>query len=444
MAKNYCTLMSAGMLLFIAVTACDAGDWPRFRGPNGSGIAADDAKTPVEWSPTKNLKWKTELPGSGVSCPIVVGDRVFVTSYSGYGLNRSEPGDPQNLQRHLLCFDRKNGKQLWEKTVPAVLPEDLYTGMGVPVHGYASHTPVSDGKNVYVFFGKSGALAFDLEGNQLWQTGVGTDTDPKRWGSASSPIVVDETLVVTAGPEGRAVVGLDKKTGKQLWKAESSGLGDVWGTPIVTPGEGDRTDIVIGAPYEIWGINAATGKLCWFCEAIPSDSFSSSVVFSEGSIFGITGRSGGSIAVKAGGSGDVSATNVVWSGRDRNRYCTPVVYEGRLYYMSSGIVTCLNATTGEEIFKSRLGGGEVEEESSFGFGGGRGRGADYSSPVLADGKIYYVAASGLTYVMKASDTYEPLAVNRVTEDDETFNATPAISNGDIFLRSDKYLYCVGE
>jgi len=433
-------------LCFAACAPVQAGDWARFRGPNGSGIPADSEPVPTEWSPSRNVQWRTELPGAGVSSPIVVGNRVFVTCYSGYGLNRQEPGNIEDLKRHLICVDRNSGKVLWEKTIAATMPEDPYTGMGVPAHGYASHTPVSDGKAVYVFFGKSGALAFDMDGNQKWQTQLGAESDPKRWGSASSPILTDDLLVVTAGPESRAVYGLDVKTGKELWKAESSGLGDVWGTPILTEGKDGRTDIVIGAPYEVWGINSATGKLSWFCEAIPSDSYSSSVVLAQNTIFGITGREGGSIAIKAGGYGDISESHVLWTGRDRSRYGTPVIQENRLYYVSSGIATCLDATTGEEVYRARLEGGAdaTPAASGFGFGFGRGRGGDYSSPVLADGKVFYVAESGVTYVLKAGDQFEQLAANRVTEESENFAATPAISNGDLFIRSDKALYCISE
>ncbi len=179
-------------------------DWPRFRGPNGSGVSADSNATPVRWSPKENVKWKVELPGAGVSSPIVVGDRVYVTCYSGYGLDRQNPGDINDLTRHLVCVDRESGKILWDKSVKAALPEDPFSGIGVPAHGYASHTPVSDGENVYVFFGKSGALAFDKEGNRLWQTNVGSGSDDKRWGSSSSPILHDDLLIVTASAEGRA------------------------------------------------------------------------------------------------------------------------------------------------------------------------------------------------------------------------------------------------
>jgi len=163
-----------------------------------------------------------ELPGSGVSCPIVVGDKVFVSCYTGYGIDRQNPGKMDDLKRHLICFDRNSGKTLWQKTVDAVLPEDEYTGMGVPEHGYASHPPVSDGKNVYVFFGKSGVFAYDLDGTELWNAKAGTQSDDRSWGSFSSPIVVDNGLVVPAGPESRADQSPSKPAAKVMSQPRTS------------------------------------------------------------------------------------------------------------------------------------------------------------------------------------------------------------------------------
>ena len=443
---------------FFSASGVQASDWDRFRGPNGTGISPDPDPLPTTFSETENLQWKVALPGGGVSCPIVVGDKVFVTCYSGYGLDSRDPGEIENLKRHLVCLDRATGKTLWEKTVAAVLPEDPYRGAGVPEHGYASHTPTSDGKNVYVFFGKSGVFAYDMDGNQLWQTSVGKESDDREWGSSSSPIVTGEVVVVVAGPESRAIVGLDKATGKELWRADSDGLGNVWGTPALAKIDETRTDVVIGAPNEIWGLNPASGKLKWYCEAMATDQFNSSVVVADSKIYAVEGRGGGSIAIKTGGKGDITKTDVVWSGRDSNRFSTPLLYEGRMYLISGSVARCVNATNDEEIFQARMQGGEAapgndapggqpprEQGGGFGgfggFGGGRG-GSDYSSPVLGDGKIYYVTRGGDIHVIKPTDKFEKLATNRVTADSEDFSASPAISSGQIFFRSNKHLYCV--
>ncbi len=435
-----------GILVLLACSSMGHAQWNRFRGPNGSGVADDSSATPTRWSEATNLKWKLELPGSGVSSPIVVGDQVFVTTYSGYGESREEIGNMDDLKRHLVCVDKETGEIAWHKTVPSTVKEDPYTGMGVPQHGYASHTPTSDGKNVYVFFGKTGVLAFDLQGQKLWQTSVGTDSDHRYWGSSSSPIVYEDVLVVPAGAESRAIVGLDKNTGKELWRAEADGLGSVWGTPAVVRSK-TSTDIVIGAPYEIWAINPNNGRLRWYCEAMETDSFSSSIVVDGEVIYAIEGRGGGSIAVRAGGKDDITKTNVIWTGRDNARFGSPVVYQGRLYYVSNKIATCIDAKTGETIFEGRLR-GEAPTTQPVRNQGRRGRGGfgstDYSSPVIADGKLYFVTRGGETFVLEAKTEFKQLAVNRVTPDAEEFSATPAISAGAIYLRSNKHLYCVAE
>lgn len=418
-----------------------ASDWSRFRGPNGSGISSDTTSTPVEWSPDKNVRWKTPLPGAGVSSPIVVGDLLFVTCYSGYGANF---GKIEDLKRHLVCVDRSRGKILWDKSVDAVLPEDSYSGMGIPSHGYASHTPVSDGKHIYVFFGKSGVLAYDLEGKQRWHQSVGTESDRRRWGSASSPILHEDNVIVVASAESEAIIALNAETGDEVWRQEAAGLANVWGTPLIVKIDDERTDLVLGVPYEIWGFNPDSGKLRWYSEISAGDQYSSSLVAVQDVVYSIEGRGGGSAAVRAGGKGDVTKSHTVWSGSDSSRFGTPVVYQGRLYFFASGVATCNDAKTGKKVFQGRLEGGSSSGgggRSRFGRGGG---GSDYSSPVVADGKIYYVQSSGSCFVLKAGDKFEQLAVNSVTTDRESFGATPALSNGEIFLRSDKHLYCVSE
>ncbi len=449
-----------------------AADWDRFRGPNGTGISADTESVPASWSPKENVQWKIALPGAGVSSPIVVGDRIFVTCFSGYGVSRDDVGKIEDLKRHLVCVDRTTGKQLWEKVIPAAPGEDPYTGMGIPAHGYASHTPTSDGKNVYVFFGKSGVFAFDMAGNQIWKADVGTGSDDRQWGSASSPILHEELLVVPAGPESRAIVAIDKYTGKQVWKADSDNLGNVWGTPALVK-VGDAQELVIGAPSEIWGLNPKNGKLRWYCSFTENDQFSSSVVVDGDTVYAVEGRGGGSVAVKAGGKDDVTNSKVVWQGRDSSRFATPLVHNGRLYFVGNRVFTCVDAKTDEKIYEERLKGTGGENPGPGGpggrpgagpggpgggpggfggggpGGGGRGGrggfgGGDYASPVLADGKIYYTARNGETFVVKAGDQFEQLAVNKVTDEQEDFGATPAISKGAIFIRSNKHLYCISE
>ncbi|HET6422223.1 MAG TPA: PQQ-binding-like beta-propeller repeat protein [Planctomycetaceae bacterium] len=429
-----------------------AADWSRFRGPNGSGVTTDTEPVPESWSADKNLKWKIALPGPGSSCPIIVGDKVFITCWSGYGTERRERGDQKNLKRHLICLDRKTGKTIWDKSVAAVLPEDEYGGMFAE-HGYASHTPACDGERIYAFFGKTGAIAFNMDGGQLWQTGVGTGSDPRGWGSASSPVLYKNIVIITASAEGETLFGLEKDTGKIVWKQEAGGLGSTWGTPVLVPVDAQRTDLVLGVPNEIWGLNPETGKLRWYCPGLSTDSFCSSVVADGDVVFGVEGRGGGSLAVRAGGTDDVSETHVVWTGRDNNRIGTPVVHNGLLYFIANKVVNCVDAKTGERVYQSRLASSGAEAAAperggppggGRGFGGGRGGmgGQDYGSPIIADNKLYYVARNGEAFVVKLGRKFEQLSSNRVTADTEDFSATPAAANGALFIRSSKHLYCI--
>jgi outer membrane protein assembly factor BamB len=452
--------IAVSAVILAAGAAGHASDWPRFHGPNGSGVSPDKAPTAVTWSPKENLKWAVELPGPGSSSPIVIGEKVFVTSWSGYGAgDRSASQDA--LRRHLTCLDRETGKVIWDKTVEPYLPEDEYGGMFAE-HGYASHTPVSDGERVYVFFGKTGALAFDMAGNQLWQTSLGTDSNQMNWGTSSSPILYKDFVIVTAGMESQSIYALDKKTGKQVWQSPGEPSASTWGTPILVDVDGNRTDLVIGVPEEVWGLNPDNGKLRWFCTGMQARSFCSSVVAEGSTVFTLGDQGSGSFAIKAGGKGDVTATNVVWSGRDNNRIGTPAILDHRLYFVSNKVATCVDATTGKRVYQARLGGGtEPVAEDDGGRrpqggppGGGRGRGGrgggggrggqDYSSAVAADGKVYFVTRNGECHVYKVGDKFEQLATNRVTDDTEDFSATPAISDGSIWIRSSRKLYCVAQ
>lgn len=465
------------VILVLHLAKLGHADWDRFRGPNGTGICPDATPTPVKWSDKDNLRWKVALPGRGSSSPIVVGDDVFVTCWTGYGTDPEELVEQSLLRRHLICLNRHNGETRWSKTVEPFLPEDEYSGMFTQ-NGFASHTPVSDGERVYVFFGKTGALAFDRQGKQLWKHSVGTESDPQGWGSASSPIVYNDLLIVTASAESEALVGLNKLTGEEVWRQETSGLNAVWGTPVLVRIDDERTDLVIAVPEEIWGLNPATGKLRWYCEALGVRSFCSSVVAHGGVIYAVESGpgGGGGIAVRAGGKGDLTETHVVWRGRQSNRIGTPIAHDGYLYTFSNRVVNCLDLKSGAKVFSSRLTASrpdlttanpgrdnqlsKTKADAEFQYfresddrldserrRRGRSRrggfhGQDYSSPVLADGKIYFVSRSGDIFVLKADTDFQLLAVNRLTKESEDFSASPAISDGQILIRSSSSLYCI--
>ena len=433
----------------------DGADWTRFRGPNGSGVS--DSPAPVKFGADENMKWKLKLPGRGVSSPIIVGDKVFVTCWSGYGGDLGRELD--DLKRHLVCVDRKTGKTTWEKAIAATQPEDPWSGMGVPAHGYASHTPASDGERVFCFFGKGGVVAFDLNGEKLWQVNVGKESGRMRWGSAASPILYKDTLVVNASDEAEAIVGLDVKTGKEKWKAQAGGIASTWGTPALVKTE-KGTEIVMAVPGEVWGFNADNGKLRWY--AVGNEGASHSVIVDQDIVYSIGGGRGGSngVAIKAGGKGEIKETDLVWENRAGGRFATPILFSGNLYTVNGNIVACYGAADGKKVFEKRLpessgaqpaagGGGERERGGRGGFGGGRGGrggrgGADYASPIIAGEKLYITRSSGTVHVLEARNEYKLLATNDLSFDSSGFNGTPAAGDGELFIRSNTHLYCFGE
>ena len=429
------TVLTVLALTLMTVTAV-AEDWPRFRGPMGSGVANSGTAVPSTWSPKANLAWKVEMPGPGASSPIIVGNKAFVTCYSGYGLDQSNPGELENLVRHLVCVDMQTGKKLWQKDVKVVLPEDPYSGIGVTAHGYASHTPVSDGKNVYAFFGKSGVHAFDMDGNKLWSAEVGKESDPTRWGSSSSPIVFDNLVIVTASAESQSIVALDKSSGKEVWRQEAKGLDGMWGTPALVKIDDNRTDLVMCVSKELWGLNPKTGKMRWLADATGAQNAYSSIIQDGSRVFAVTGRGGGSVAVDAGGSGDISKTNTVWTGGVSGSFASPVRHESKIYAIARGIVTVMDTDTGEQLERLRLKGGEQT--------GGRFGSLDYPSPIVVGDRLFYMNGSGQMYVFALGDKMEQLAVNKVTNEKEIFWGTPAVSNDKLVIRSSENLYCVAD
>ena len=408
-------------------TAARAGDWTQFRGPNGSGVSAD-AKPPTIWSDSQNVKWKTPLPGAGTSSPILVGGKIFVTCWTD-----TAAGGATSFQRQLVCLDCNSGKILWSKSVEGEVQPDRYDGF-MQEHGYASHTPVSDGERVYVYFGRGGALAFDLDGKELWRTTLGNESNQKNWGSASSPILYKDTVIISASEESHAVYALDKKTGKQLWKAEGDALSLVFGTPVISE-QGGRADILLAVPNELWALNPDNGKLRWFAETGLPGNIAPSVVLGDGVAFAFGGFPRlGALAVTLGGKGDVTKSNIVWTSNNSTYVPTPVLHEGRIYFASdAGFATCLDAKTGALVFKERLPGASAS---------GRGGKPFYASAVVANGNIYAVSRRNGVFVFAAQPEFKLIAQNKLTGDDTDFNATPALAGRQLFLRSNRNLYCI--
>jgi outer membrane protein assembly factor BamB len=412
-----------------------ADDWPGFRGPDGLALSPDK-DLPVTWSDTDGIAWKVELPGPGSSSPIVAGDRVFVTCYSGYGVDRSEPGDQAKLTRNLVCIHLTQGRVLWQKSVPAALPEDRYRGM-LADHGYASHTAATDGQRVYVFFGKSGVLAFDLEGNQLWQTNVGSNLAMMGFGSGTSLALYKNLVIVNANAESQAIIALDGATGREVWKTDAKGYAGSWSTPVVVKA-GGKDELVVNMPDEIWGLDPKDGGLLWYSTALGGAS-NTTVVAKEGVVYALAGgpRGSGAVAIRAGGHGDVTESGLVWKKTVGSYVPSPVVAGDYLYWVDDkGIAYCLKADSGEQIYRQRLPG--------VGGGGRRGMSsAVYASVVAADGKLYAVTRHNGAFVLAQGPKFEVLAHNEFEADASDFNASPAVVQGRLLLRSDRALYCVG-
>lgn len=396
-----------------------AADWTQFRGEGGLGISRETG-LPLKWSSTENIAWKAEMPGPGASSPITLGDRVFITAYSGYGLKPGE-GEQSDLVRHLLCLNRKTGAVVWHKQFQPKLPEHKYQGEG-SYHGYAASTPTTDGERLYVFFGKSGVFCFDLDGNEKWTASVGEGTN--GWGSGTSPLLYKNLLIVNASVESGSLVAFDKLTGQEVWKAK--GMRSAWNTPLLVPSKG-RTELVVSISDQVVSFDADKGEELWRAEGVHR-YVCPSVVYHDDVVYAIGGGHT-SLAVRIGGSGDVSKSHGVWRLNKGSNVSSPIYHEGHLYWTRDGsIVCCQNPATGEMVYEERL---------------QPGSGTIWSSPVLADGKLYYVSQGKGTFVVAAQPKFELLAHNILADDDSRTNASPAVSQGQLLLRTDRFLYCIG-
>ncbi|WP_439622797.1 outer membrane protein assembly factor BamB family protein [Gemmata sp.] len=433
-----------------------AGDSPQFRGPGGTGVFTD-ARPPVEWGKGKNVAWKVAVPGVAWSCPIVVGDKVILTTAvspgqpkpqgggGGFGGGKGgggKGGAPKaTYQFKVVCLDRATGKPLWEKVAKEAVPT-------IPTHGsntYATETPVTDGERVYAYFGMTGLYCYDLDGKQVWAKDLGSYPMQAGWGTASSPVLDGDRLVVQCDNEEKSfLVALDKRTGKELWRtdrAERSG----WSTPFVWKTK-DRTDIVAAGGRKIRGYDPAQGKVVWELDVGGGQCSASPVGDAERLYVGVgqggkgggggagVGRAAGTLfAVKAGATGDVTpkagetaSDGVAWAAaRAWPGAASPLVYDGRVYVLerNGGLVSCFDAKTGKAAYKSeRI----------------PGAGAFWASPWGADGQVFCLDATGATHVLKAGDEFEVVRVNRL--DPDTYWATPAAADGALFVRSVESLY----
>ncbi len=420
-------LLSFSLVVLLTVEEVSfAGEWPRFRGPKGNGHA-EVSDVPTNWSEDQVL-WKVELPGPGASSPVVTGDKVFLTSYSGYGLVPDQ-GEPESLQRHALCFDLESGELLWDHPVESENRVTPYTGRYITMHGYASSSPVTDGKRVYFFLEESGVFAFTLDGQLGWKADVGSGTHD--WGSGPSPILHENLLIVNAAAESDRLVALDKVTGKEVWSV--SGMPRSWNTPLVVEPEEGKPELVVSLQGKIRGFDPTTGEELWFCQGIRAAELCPSPVYGDGVLFILGHPRGEAMAVRAGGRGDVTDSHVLWRLPKGSNVGSPIYHEGHLYWASdnSGIFYCVEGKTGEILYEERA----EPRASKF-----------YASPVLVSDRLYYVSRESGTYVVAAHPTFELLAHDNLSDagsDRGDFNGSPAVVDGKVLLRSDRYLYCIG-
>jgi len=412
--------LAATLMLTVYVSVATADDWLGFRGSDGSGVSEANG-LPTSWSAGNNVQWQTPLPGPGASSPIVVGDRVYLTCYQGFGVNPEAPGDPNQLQQRVLSIRRADGEIVWNRAVPVALPAQAFEGF-LTDHGFASSTPTSDGERVYVFFGQSGVFALDQRGEIVWQADVGSGKS--GWGSASSPVIYGENVIVNAFVESRSLVALDRETGQEAWRLD--GLRRTWSTPLLANTADGKTEIVISLQGEIWGVDPESGEKLWTCEGI-DDYICPSPVAGDGVVYVIGGRSSRAFAIRLGGRGDVSDSHVVWEAKVGSNVPSPVLVDGYLYWVNHrGLAFCVDASTGEMVYRQRL----------------PSAGGVYASLTAADGKLYAVSRERGTIVLAASPEFEVLAENSLSPDDSIFNASPAVADGTIYLRSNQALYAI--
>ncbi|UCD50973.1 MAG: PQQ-like beta-propeller repeat protein [Phycisphaerales bacterium] len=395
-------------------TSALAQDWPQFRGPGGLGVSEAE-NLPITWSETENVAWKTALPGYGSSSPIALKGKLYVTCYSGYGIE-SNQGTMEDLTLHVLSVDGKTGKILWDQRIEPTLPESK----SVRDHGYAAATPTTDGTHLYVFFGKSGVFKFDLDGHQIWRTSVGSKTHD--WGSGTSPVLYENLVIVNASVESGSLVALDKETGREVWRA--GGMRQSWNTPhLVTTADG-RQELAVTVRGWILSFDPRTGRALWRCEGIP-DYICPSIVSHQGVLYALGGRNSKTVAVRSGGRGNVTQTHKLWQADVGANVCSPIVHEGHLYWVSdrTQAAYCLSLEDGAVKYSQRV------------------RMQPYASALLADGRLYVQTRNDGTLVLAAQPEFKQLAHNKLG-DRSTFNASPIVCNGALILRSDENLYAI--
>ncbi len=418
------TLALVLVLGCLLASAAVAGDWPSFRGPRGDGIS-DEQQAPTQWSAQQHVKWKAPLPQPANGSPIVAGGRVFLTCAQ----------DAEGKLRSLYCFDRADGKQLWVRTVDF--------GEKMPTHKtnpYCGSTPAVHGDRVVVWHASAGLHCYDLEGNAQWSRDLGRFEH--IWGYGTSPVIHDCRVFLHSGPGRRIfLTAIDLQSGQTVWETDEPHAGDhssradgkykgSWCTPIITD-VGGQQQLICVMPTRILGYSLADGTILWSCEGIRHErgdlSYSSPVIAGDICV-AVGGFRGPGIGVRLGGRGDVTDKLRLWRHPERPQSIGSGVYrEGFIYQANAGpsTIQCLDPRTGEAVWTDR--GGDT---------------AHWGSVVYAAGHCYVTNQSGTTVVFRPnSEKFELVARNELGE---TSNSTPAISDGEIFIRTHQNIYCIAD
>ncbi|MBI3863371.1 MAG: PQQ-binding-like beta-propeller repeat protein [Planctomycetia bacterium] len=391
-------------------SSAKAENWPGWRGPARTGVTGDMG-VPTSWSATDNVLWKIPVPGTGTANPVVWEDRVFLTASDGR--------DQGEL--NVFCFDRDTGRTRWHRRLWGTAPTLFY-----PKSGMASPSPVSDGKHLWAAFGTGDIFCFDLDGNLVWQRALSDEYGvfENRFGAASSPLLFEDTLIHQCDHYGESyVVALDKATGANRWKADRPEVWLSWSSPQLVP-IGNRAELVLTGSEKLDGYDPRTGKWLWTVRGLARECVPTPVL-ANGLLISVSGPNGTHFGVKPGGTGDVTTSHVAWRNERGTSFVPSGIAVGERYYVADdkGIATCLDSATGKLLWRKRLGGRFT------------------ASPVAADGRLFFTDEAGSTLVLDAAQPdYHELSRNDIGED---VYASPAISQGRLFLRTAKSLVCVG-
>ena len=407
--------------------------WGQWRGPDVTGVSRT-ATPPVEWSETENIRWKVEIPGRGVGSPVVWGDRVFVTSAVPIGVDADAGHQPRGgmtprgAHRFMvMAVARRDGRVLWERAVREEEPHE-------PTHAengtWASNSAVTDGEHVFAYFESRGLFAFTMNGRLLWERDLGDKAMRNQFGEGSTPVLYEDRLVVVWDHLGGQsfIVALDKNSGDELWRVGRDEI-DTWATPLVAKVEG-RAQVIVPGMERLISYDMTDGSVVWESEGLTMNPIPSPV-YSDGLVIAMSGYRGNDLkAVRLDGArGDITGTqSVIWElGQDTPYVSSPMLYDGVLYFLksNSGILSAFDAVSGQPHYqRQRLPG--VPNV--------------FASPVGADGRVYVTGRDGTTVVLQHGPAFEILATNTL---DDGFDASPALVDGEIYLRGYTHLYSIG-